>query len=112
MTRTFGVANPNNDGYNKHGDDKTFFGFFSGCRIRLTLCVSFRRYIKLTNEKSDGTESRRFRSETTHHSNRRYKMKEKTITALRCMLDQTKNDPIFFLVCGIAMAVILKIAWV
>ena len=39
-------------------------------------------------------------------------MKEKTITALRCMLDQTKYDPIFFLVCGIAMAVILKIAWV
>ena len=39
-------------------------------------------------------------------------MKEKTITALRCMLDQTKNDPIFFRVCGIAMAVILKIAWV
>ena len=39
-------------------------------------------------------------------------MKEKTITALRCMLDQTKNDPVFFLVCGIAMAVMLKLACV
>lgn len=39
-------------------------------------------------------------------------MKEKTITALRCMLDLTKNDPVFFLVCGIAMAVMLKLACV
>ena len=39
-------------------------------------------------------------------------MKEKTITALRCMLALTKNDPFFFLVWGIAMAVMLKLALV
>ena len=39
-------------------------------------------------------------------------MKEKTITALRCMFDLPQNDPVFFLVCGIAMAVMLKLACV
>lgn len=47
---------------------------------------------------------------TTHHSIRRHNMKEKTITALRCMFDLTKNDPVFFLVWGISLAVMLKLA--
>ena len=34
-------------------------------------------------------------------------MKEKTITALRCMFDLTKNDPVFFLVWGISLAIIV-----
>jgi hypothetical protein len=37
-------------------------------------------------------------------------MKEKTIIALRCMLDTTKHDPIFFIVWGLAMIVMIKIA--
>lgn len=38
-------------------------------------------------------------------------MKEKTITALRCMFDLTKNDPVFFLVWGISLAVMFKLAY-
>ena len=37
-------------------------------------------------------------------------MKEKTITALRCMFDLTKKDPVFFLVWGISLAIMLKLA--
>ena len=37
-------------------------------------------------------------------------MKEKTITAWRFMFDLTKNDPVFFLVWGISLAVMLKLA--
>ena len=46
---------------------------------------------------------------TTHHSNRRHNMKEKTITALRCMFDLIKTDPAFFVVWGISLAVMLKL---
>ncbi len=38
-------------------------------------------------------------------------MKEKTITALRCMFDLPQNNaPVFFFVWGISLAVMLKLA--
>ncbi len=36
-------------------------------------------------------------------------MKEKTITALRCMFDLIKTDPAFFIVWGISLVVMLKL---
>jgi len=64
----------------------------------------------LRTEKSDDTKPRRFRSETTHHSNRRHDMKEKTTYALRCMLAVTKHDPFFFLIWGISLAILIRLA--
>ena len=37
-------------------------------------------------------------------------MKEKTITALRCMFDLPQNAPVFFFVWGISLAIMLKLA--
>lgn len=37
-------------------------------------------------------------------------MKEKTTYALRCMLAVTKHDPFFFLIWGISLAVLIRLA--
>ena len=50
------------------------------------------------------------RNDTMHNAQWRPAMKEKTLNAIHFLFATTRDDLGFFIICGIALAVILKLA--